>query len=106
MVFCISVKRKGGISNEILKTRKIADPSEDYENVEEQSLDAGVLLNKKAAGGGEIEFEEDAECSDNMEPSENLSPVNALDKERKASTELQSSKYFLQFNYCCSYCSD
>lgn len=88
----ISVKRKGGISNEILKTRKIADPSEDYENVEEQSLDAGVLLNKKAAGGGEIEFEEDAECSDNMEPSENLSPVNALDKERKASTELQSSK--------------
>lgn len=88
----ISVKRKGGTSNGILKTCNTADSSEDFENVEEQLLEAGVPLNRKEAGGCEIESEEDTECSDNTEPSENLSPVNALLKERKASTELQSSK--------------
>ncbi|KAL8111728.1 hypothetical protein AgCh_019440 [Apium graveolens] len=82
----ISVKRKGGASNGILKTRNAADASEDFENVEEQPLDGGVPPNKKEAGGCEIESDEDAE------PSENLTPVNALQKERKASTELQSSK--------------
>ncbi|KAK1377349.1 hypothetical protein POM88_033542 [Heracleum sosnowskyi] len=78
----------------ILKTCNAADSSEDFENVEEQPLDAGVPLppDRLEAGGCEIESEEDAECSDNTEPSENLSPVNALHKERKASTELQSSK--------------
>ncbi|KAK1376608.1 Coilin [Heracleum sosnowskyi] len=88
----ISVKRKGGTSNGILKTCNAADSSEDFENVEEQPLDAGEPSNKKEAGSSEIESDEDAECSDNTEPSENLSPVNALHKERKASTELQSSK--------------
>ncbi|KAK1379343.1 hypothetical protein POM88_020101 [Heracleum sosnowskyi] len=79
----------------ILKTCNAADSSEDFENVEEQPLDAGVPLppDRLEAGGCEIESEEDAECSDNTEPSENLSPVNALlHKERKESTELQSSK--------------
>lgn len=88
----ISVKRKGGTSNGILKTCNAADSSENFENVEDQPFDAGVPPNIKEAGGCEIESEENADCSDNKEPSENLSPVNAVHKERKASTELQSTK--------------
>lgn len=89
----ISVKRKGGTSNKLLKIRNTADSLEDFENVEEQPLDAGGPLNKKEAGGCEIESE-DAEGSDDTEPSENLSLGNSLHKERKAkaTTELQSSK--------------
>lgn len=74
--------------------------------MEEQPLDAGVTPNKKEAGGCEIESDENSKCSDSTEPSENLSPVNALHKERKASTELQSSKYFPQPISYCLYCCD
>ena len=67
-----------------------------------QQLDAGVPHDKKEAGSSEVESEDDADCSDNTEPSEK--PLNSLHKERKASTEPQNSKYFLPPILYCPYC--
>ncbi|KAL1828704.1 coilin isoform X2 [Daucus carota subsp. sativus] len=84
----ISVKKRGGTLNKLLKKRKNADSIEDSET--KQQLDAGVPHDKKEAGSSEVESEDDADCSDNTEPSEK--PLNSLHKERKASTEPQNSK--------------
>lgn len=88
---CISVKKKGGRSTNIVK---VGDTTEEPEIVEKQPLHTGVplLANEefeKEAGGYRSESEENEEQSEDT-------GVNAISKKRKASRKLHSSKYVLQ----------
>lgn len=95
---CISVKKKGVRSTNIVK---VGDTTEEPEIVEKQPLHTGVplLANEefeKEACGYQSESEENEEQSEDTMPLENSAGVNAISKKRKASRKLHSSKYVLQ----------
>lgn len=92
---CISVKKKGGASTDIVK---VGDRAEEQEVVKEQPQYTGVplLANEefeKEGGGIRSETEDNEEQSEEAIPVEKSSGANGLSKKRKASSKLHSSKY-------------